>query len=90
MIYNLKQCLVEVWLCLDICNQHLFSLGVGIYHLELRQIDTTVNLLRNDFVPFALTTTTEIWFYFYYTVVSIIIPEETSLNALDLINSREG
>lgn len=42
------------------------------------------------FCSFCSENSVEIWFYFYYTVVCIIITEKTSLNTLDLINSREG
>lgn len=81
MIYNLKQCLAEFLVMPGYLQSTLAQFRCG--NLELRQVDTTVNLLRNDFVRFAL----KIGFYFYYIVLFIII---TSLNTLYLINSREG
>lgn len=52
MIYNLKQCLAEFLDMPGYLQSTLAQFRCG--NLELRQVDTTVNLLRNDFVRFAL------------------------------------
>lgn len=46
MIYNLKQCLAEFLVMPGYLQSTLAQFRCG--NLELRQVDTTVNLLRND------------------------------------------
>lgn len=70
MIYNLKQCLTEFLVMPGYLQSTLAQFRCG--NLELRQVDITVNLLRNDFVRFSL----KIGFIFITLSFLLLLPKK--------------